>query len=245
MGPADTWVRMGDWLRQLSGLCETAPEAIVVVSAHWEAPLATVTSGASPPLIFDYYGFPPHTYELSYPAPGSPEIAAEICTQLRLAGIDADEDPARGFDHGVFIPFKLVYPDAAIPIVQLSLLASLDAAQHIALGRALAPLRERGVLIVGSGMSYHNLPQMMRGDGDIAASDTFDQWLQDVCALDGEERARRLCAWTQAPCARDAHPREEHLLPLMVAAGAGGDAAGVCEFTDRVMGSTVSAFSFL
>lgn len=244
MGPPDTWDRMGDWLRGLARTTAVRPRAIVVVSAHWETPVVAVTSGAAPQLLFDYYGFPPHTYELRYPAPGDPALAAALCTLLGGAGIDAVEDPVRGFDHGVFIPFKLVYPDADIPIVQLSLHASFDPALHLAMGRALAPLRDDGVLIVGSGMSYHNMSGFMRGDGEIVASDQFDSWLQDVCRQTGEPRATALTNWRTAPAARDVHPREEHLLPLMVAAGAGGDDPGRCEFSDRVMGATVSAFAF-
>jgi aromatic ring-opening dioxygenase catalytic subunit (LigB family) len=244
MGPPDTWERMGAWLRRLGPSGVTRPRAIVVVSAHWETPVVAVTSSSAPPLIFDYYGFPPHTYELSYPAPGDPALAAALCSRLVEAGIDAVEDPARGFDHGVFIPFKLIYPDADIPIVQLSLHASLDPAMHLAIGRALAPLRDEGVLIVGSGMSYHNMSGFMRGDGEIAASDRFDRWLQDVCVQSGDARAKALAEWVSAPAARDVHPREEHLLPLMVAAGAAPDDPGRCEFTDRVMGATVSAFAF-
>ena len=244
MGPPDTWERMGTWLRRLGPAGAARPRAIVVVSAHWETPVVAVTSAAAPPLIFDYYGFPPHTYELSYPAPGDPVLAAELCSRLAAAGIGAIEDPARGFDHGVFIPFKLIYPDADIPIVQLSLHASLDPVLHIAIGRALAPLRDDGVLIVGSGMSYHNMSGFMRGDSKIIASDQFDEWLQNVCTEVGDTRAQALIDWVSAPAARAVHPREEHLLPLMVAAGAGADDPGHCDFTDRVMGATVSAFAF-
>lgn len=244
MGPADTWDRMGTWLRELGSVGAARPRAIVVISAHWETTTVAVTSNAAPSLIFDYYGFPPHTYELSYPAPGDPALAAALCSRLRANGIAAVEDPARGFDHGVFIPFKLIYPDADIPIVQLSLHASLDPALHIRIGRALAPLRDEGVLIVGSGMSYHNMAGFMRDDGDIDASDRFDEWLRDVCSKTGDARANALKGWLAAPAARDVHPREEHLLPLMVAAGAGADESGRCDFTDRVMGATVSAFAF-
>lgn len=244
MGPADTWDRMAAWLRQLGPVGTARPRAIVVVSAHWETPVVTVTSGATPALIYDYYGFPPHTYELPYPAPGDPALAANVVSHLGAAGIEAVEDPARGFDHGVFIPFKLIYPDADVPIVQLSLHASLDPALHIDIGRALAPLRDDGVLIVGSGMSYHNMAGLMGDDDNITDSDRFDAWLNEVCVQPGEPRANALIDWLAAPAAREAHPREEHLLPLMVAAGAGADARGRCDFSDRVMGARVSAFAF-
>jgi aromatic ring-opening dioxygenase catalytic subunit (LigB family) len=146
-------------------------------------------------------------------------------------------------DHGVFIPFKVIYPKADIPIVQLSLKEGLDPAKHIAAGRAIAPLRERGVLIVGSGMSYHNLREFGR---DVRAiSDQFDSWLTNAaCVPTAVARAEKLARWEEAPGARRAHPREEHLIPLMVAAGAGGDDLGKKVFTDHVMGTTVSAFQF-
>jgi len=244
MGPADTWARMDAWLRRLGPAGAARPRAIVVISAHWEAPVVTVTSGTAPALIYDYYGFPPYTYALRYPAPGDPVLAADLCSRLQSAGIEAAADPDRGFDHGVFIPFKLIYPDADIPIVQLSLHESLDPDLHVRIGRALAPLRDDRVLIVGSGMSYHNMNGFMRENGEIPASDRFDQWLRDVCAQTGAARTNALIDWLAAPAARDVHPREEHLLPLMVAAGAGADEPGRCDFTDRVMGATVSAFAF-
>ena len=243
MGGPDTWKNMAAWLGHLPELVGARPEAIVVISGHWEEPEFTVNAGAHPPLLFDYYGFPEHTYRLEYPAPGSPELAREICGLLEAVGIPAQQDSERGFDHGVFIPFKVIYLEAEIPIVQVSLKEGLDPAEHIAAGRAIAPLRERGVLIVGSGMSYHNLREMGR---DVRAiSDQFDAWLTDaVCAPTVAARAERLSRWQQAPGARRAHPREEHLIPLMVAAGAGGEDVGKKVFTDHVLGTTVSAFQF-
>ena len=179
----------------------------------------------SPPLLFDYYGFPEHTYRLKYPAPGSPALAARVRELLADADIAADEDPARGYDHGVFVPFLLAFPDADIPVVQLSLRADLDPAAHLAIGRALAPLRDEGVLIVGSGMSYHNLREFWSTrPADVEAAARFDAWL--AAAVENPESAARdaqLAAWAAAPGARAAHPRDEHLLPLMVAAGAGGE----------------------
>jgi aromatic ring-opening dioxygenase catalytic subunit (LigB family) len=243
MGGPDTWKNMAAWLGHLPERVGERPKAIVVISGHWEEPEFTVNSGAHPPLLFDYYGFPEHTYRLEYPAPGSPELAREICGLLEAAGIRAGKNSERGFDHGVFIPFKVIYPKADIPIVQLSLKEGLDPAEHIAAGRAIAPLRERGVLIVGSGMSYHNLREMGRDVRSIA--DQFDAWLTDaVCAPTAAARAERLSRWQQAPGARRAHPREEHLIPLMVAAGAGGEDLGRKVFTDYVLGTTVSAFQF-
>jgi aromatic ring-opening dioxygenase catalytic subunit (LigB family) len=244
MGPSDTWEKMAAWLRQLAASLGTVPKAIVVISGHWEEDSFTVTGNPNPPLIYDYYGFPEHTYRLEYGAPGSPALAQRICDLLAQAGLPARVDPARGFDHGVFVPFKLIYPDAEIPMVQLSLKTGLDPAAHIALGRAIAPLREEGVLIVGSGMSYHNMRGFMsRTGGEV--SDQFDAWLTATAAdADPERRNRKLADWESAPVARAAHPREEHLLPLMVAAGAAETDPGERIFTDRVMGATVSAFEF-
>ncbi len=243
MGPRDTWDRTAAFLRGLDASLPRTPTALLVVSAHWEAAVPTVTTHPAPPLFFDYYGFPPHTYELTWPAPGSPALAGRVRSLLGAAGIDAAEDRERGFDHGVFIPLKVAYPDARIPTVALSLDATLDPSRHLAIGRALAPLRDEGVLIVGSGMSYHN----MRGFGDArsrAKSATFDAWLGGAVEASPRERDAALSSWAKAPLAREIHPREEHLLPLMVAAGAAGDDRGSVAFRDEVMGVVVSAARF-
>jgi aromatic ring-opening dioxygenase catalytic subunit (LigB family) len=243
MGPRDTWDRMADWLRSLPGSLPATPSALLVVSGHWEAPVPSVTASAAPPLLYDYSGFPPSTYELRWPAPGSPELAARVQQQLRGAGIDSKADGARGFDHGVFIPLKVAYPEPSIPTVQLSLRAGLDPVEHLAIGRALAPLRDEGVLIVGSGMSYHNMRGFMApGTRDVSAR--FDAWLAAAVESSPQERDAALAGWSQAPMARESHPREEHLLPLMVVAGAAGADRGKQVLRDEVMGAVVSAFRF-
>ena len=243
MGPPDTWHRMAHWLRQVPSLLAEPPKAIVVISGHWEADPVAVNVQAAPPLLYDYFGFPAETYELKYPAPGDPVLAMRIKDLLKTAGFAAVEDRERGLDHGVFIPFKLIYPNADMPIVQLSLRTGLRAEEHLRMGRALMPLREEGVLLVGSGMSYHNLRSF--GPGAAAASDQFDGWLTEtVCAPKAAVRERALAEWQGAPGGRQAHPREEHLLPLMVAAGAAGNDQGKKLFQDRVLGATVSAFGF-
>lgn len=242
--PPHTWDRMAAWLRGLARNLPARPEAILVVSAHWEEPEFTVLTAPRPPLLFDYYGFPPHTYQLSYPAPGAPELAGEVRNRLAGHGIASCADATRGFDHGVFIPLLLVYPQADIPVLQLSLRAGLDPELHLRAGAALAPLREQGVLIIGSGMSFHNMRALMGGGDTGPASTSFDDWLQQTCQLRGAARAERLGAWEQAPAARVAHPREEHLLPLMVAAGAAGDEAGTLAHADQVMGAAVSGYRF-
>lgn len=243
--PPTAWNAMADFLRKVASTLPARPSAIVLVSAHWLEPAFSVTSGAQPELIYDYYGFPPHTYELRYPAPGEPELAARIASLLGAAQLPAQQHPERGFDHGMFIPLKLVFPDADIPVVQLSLRHDLDPQAHLDAGRALAALRAEGVLIIGSGMSFHN----MRGYGDPRfgpISDEFDRWLEDTVESAAPERERALATWTDAPSARLCHPprAEEHLLPLMVVAGAAGADAGQRIFSDRVMETTLSAFQF-
>ena len=243
--PADTWQRMEAWLRDMMRRVGTRPSALVVVSGHWEAAAFTVNSARRPPLLYDYQGFPEHTYRIRWPAAGSPELAARVRTLLSEAGIDNREDPDRGLDHGVFIPLKLALPEADVPVVQVSLRQDLDPAAHLAMGRALAPLRREGVLIVGSGMSFHNMGRFRFGGGPVDAdSERFDAWLGETVARETGERERRLVDWTAAPGARAAHPREEHLLPLHVVAGAAGTGRGERVFRDMVMGSVQSAFRF-
>lgn len=243
-GPADTWDATANWLRGLSATLPAKPKAIVVISGHWEERVFTASSASSPHMIYDYTGFPPHTYKLQYPAPGEPALAEHMVSLLKKAGLPARTDSTRGFDHGIFIPFLLAFAAADIPIVPLSLTANLDPAEHLAAGRALAELRNEGVLIVGSGMSYHNM-HAFRTPAATAPSLIFDDWLTDALAeKDRETRWERLCRWDTAPAARNAHPREEHLLPLMTAAGAGDDSPGRRIFSDNVMMATISGFRF-
>lgn len=240
----DTWQRMGDFLRGVLSTLPQPPTAIVIVSSHWEADAFTVGSGEHPAMVFDYNGFPPHTYRLSYPAPGDPGLAARVRSLLTEAGLPTAEDPQRGYDHGVFIPLMLVAPAADIPVVTLSLRRGLDAREHAAAGRALRPLRDEGVLIIGSGMSYHNQRAFRRAEAG-PVSERFDAWLAAAVAVtDPDERIASLAAWDAQPDGRASHPREEHLIPLMVAAGAGGAAPGRQVLRDRVIGATVSAFRF-
>lgn len=245
-GDPHAWDAMASHLRGIAGSIGTKPRAILVISAHWETSRPTVTTAERPPLLFDYYGFPEHTYRLEYPAPGSPALAARVRALLAADGIAVDEDAQRGFDHGVFVPFLLMFPDADIPIVQLSLRADLDPASHLAIGRALAPLRDEGVLIVGSGMSYHNLRRFWSTDAqDVGAAAQFDAWLTAaVETRDTSARDAQLDVWDRAPGARVAHPRSEHLLPLLVAAGAGSGDPGRRTYSDRVFGKAISGFRF-
>lgn len=243
--PADTWQRMEAFLKGVADTLPARPTAIVLISAHWLEPQFSVTGHARPPLIFDYYGFPQHTYELTYPAPGNPELAERVARLLKQNGADARIDSERGFDHGVFIPLKLMFPRADIPVVQLSLRRDLDPAAHLEAGRALTTLRDEGVLIIGSGMSFHNMP----GYGDprfSAISAEFDDWLSAAVESQPAERDSLLESWTQAPNARLCHPPggEEHLLPLMVAAGAADQSVGRRIYSEHVMQTTISAYRF-
>ena len=221
------------------------PTAVLVVTSHWETPQFSVSSSSAPGMIYDYGGFPPHTYQVQYPAPGDPALAGRVAGLLNGAGHPAALDPARGFDHGTFSMLYPVYPEADMPVVQLSLRADLDPLAHIEAGRALAPLRDDGVLIIGSGLSFHNLRQF--GAAGREASHAFDGWLQHtLLELAPGERHAALLRWAEAPMARAAHPREEHLLPLMVALGAAENDNASCVYhEDAFMGSlAVSSFRF-
>jgi aromatic ring-opening dioxygenase catalytic subunit (LigB family) len=240
-GPVDTWDRTAAYLRGLIDSLPERPKAILVISGHWEEPQFTVGTADRPQLIFDYFGFPEETYRLRFEAPGAPDLGARVRQLLSDTGLASAEDPGRGWDHGVFVPLKLVTPEADIPVLQLSLRADLDAEAHMAAGRALAPLRDEGVLIVGSGMSWHN----MRGFAPAFTerSATFDAWLEGAVS-DPDRREAALAHWADAPHGREAHPREEHLLPLMVAAGAAPGEPGRVAFRDTVMDVVVSAVEF-
>ena len=236
------WDGLAAYLRGIDASLGVRPKAVLVVSGHWEMPQPTVNIAQRHTLLFDYYGFPEHTYRMKYPAPGAPELESSVRALLAPAGFELGVDAKRGLDHGVFVPFMLVYPNADVPIMQLSLQQSLDPATHLAMGRALAPLRSRGVLIVGSGMSYHNLAAMFSGGGNEAAA-AFDAWLGEA-VHDARTREEKLIAWKSAPGGREAHPRAEHLLPLMVAAGAADGDAGVREFGESIAGKAISGFRF-
>jgi len=240
-GPADTWDATAAWLKGLVAGLPERPTAILMISGHWEEPVFTVGSSPKPPMLFDYYGFPEETYRLRFGAPGSPALAARVRELLGAAGFPTAEDAERGYDHGVFVPLLLSTPDADIPVIQLSLRADLDPEVHLAAGRALAPLRDEGVLIVGSGMSWHN----MRGFSPAftAKSKAFDAWLGEAIA-DPATRDEAIRHWDQGPYAREAHPREEHLAPLFVAAGAAEGEAGRVAFRDVAMDVAISGYEF-
>ena len=223
------------------------PSAILVISAHWEEDQSTITGGSYPGIIYDYYGFPEASYKIQYPAPGDPQLAEEVLELVTSGGMRARLDMRRGFDHGVFVPLKLMYPQAQIPCVQLSMLSSLDPAEHIALGKSLVVLRKKNVLIIGSGMSFHNLRVFFSPGtaGTREKSAAFDRWLIETCTsheISPEERENRLVEWERAPFARFCHPREDHLLPLHVCYGAACTETPAAEvvFNQEVMGARVT-----
>lgn len=230
------------YLESVAKLPPSPPKALLVVSAHWEEKVPTVMNGKQPPMYYDYYGFPPESYRITWPAPGDPALASRVRELLKKGGFESGVDDARGFDHGTFVPLKLTYPNADIPTVQLSLKIGLDPQEHLLLGRAIAPLRDEGVFIVGSGMSFHN----MRGfnASGIAASEAFDEWLVQTATAAPEIRDRGLAKWAAAPSARLAHPREEHLLPLMVIAGAAGADKGTNAYSGSINGVRISAYHY-
>lgn len=213
-----------DSLAAIPSQLPEAPKAILMVSGHWEGPDFAVMSSAHPPMVYDYSGFPAFTYEIKYEAPGAPELAARTRDLIAAAGLPSHLDPAQGFDHGVFAPMQVIYPQANVPTYQVSLKSGYDPELHLALGRALEPLRDEGVAIVGSGLSYHNLRRM--GEAGRTPSAEFDAWLEVTVNSDPAKRVERLKQWDTAPSARICHPQEDHLIPLMTAIGAAeGEAA--------------------
>lgn len=240
--PAGHWTGMEAFLRSLPSRLPEPPTAILVVSAHWETEGFWLTSGSGLPLIYDYSGFPPQTYAIRYDAPGAPDVAVEAAGLLHDRGLPVLLDPERGFDHGVFVPMKVAFPEAVIPIIEMSVERDLDPRLHLAAGRALAGLRDKGVLIIGSGMSFHDL-KAFGHTRFTGPSQVFDHWLTSTLMQPGEVRANLLAEWAEAPGARAAHPEAEHLIPLMVAAGA-SNAPGEKIYGELVLETAVSAFRF-
>lgn len=194
------------------------PAAVLVVSPHWMTPQARVTSSPQPETIHDFSGFDKALYEIRYPAAGHPELAARTVELLHHAGWDARTDATRGLDHGAWVPLLHLYPEADVPVFQVSLPSSLDADTAYAFGQALAPLAEEGVLIVGSGSLTHNLHEVFGGAENAAYATEFAGWIREAVVAGDHDRLRR--ALEIAPHARRSHPTAEHFLPLLVAAGA-------------------------
>lgn len=223
------------------------PDAILVISAHWEEKAATLLGSQNPPMLYDYYGFPDEAYTITYPAPGNPELAERISGMLDSSHIASRVDAEPGFDHGLFIPLKLMYPRADIPSLQLSLMRGLDPSAHIALGNGLRELLHENILVIGSGFSFHNMGAFSweGADEPDPANETFQDWLIAVCtgSMSQTERERSLADWTKAPAARYCHPREEHLLPLHVCAGMVDEPARLI-FDDHILGKRAVAFQW-
>ena len=222
------------------------PRAVLMISGHWEADRFLVSSSARPPMLYDYGGFPEHTYRIRYDAPGAPALAAQVHSMLERGGMATGLDPQRGFDHGTFSLMHTMYPEAKMPLVQLALRSDFDSFAHIRVGELIAPLRDEGVVIVGSGFSFHDTLAMRSGTG-AASSAVFDRWLDDtLVGSSPDERRERVIQWATAPAARAAHPREDHLLPLMVAVGAAGNDAGtrVYHQPDFMGAITASSYRF-
>jgi aromatic ring-opening dioxygenase catalytic subunit (LigB family) len=231
-------------LTQLPQQLPFTPSAILVVTAHWEERDFTVSTATHPSTLYDYSGFPEHTYHIHYPAPGSPVLAKQAKILLETAGIICKTDASRGFDHGAFVPLVLMYPDANIPVVLLSICSSYDPLAHIQAGKALAPLREQGVLIIGSGLNYHN----MRGFGrpqSLAQSEIFEDYLYEAISHpNANQRIHQLLHWKTAPAAQLNHPREDHLIPLMTAVGAAENDSGKRLWMDEVFGVRMVSYGF-
>jgi 4,5-DOPA dioxygenase extradiol len=234
---------MVDFMRKLPSRLEP-PAAILVISAHWEEVRPTLLGAQAPSMFFDYYGFPDEAYAITYSAPGSPGLAEKIAGWLNTSDIAAGIDPERGFDHGLFIPLKLMYPQATIPALQLSLVRGLDPSAHIALGKALRELIQENILVIGSGFSFHNMRAFTWQEAGTPdpQNDAFQDWLIETCAgpVSASEREQRLIEWTKAPSARYCHPREEHLLPLHVCVGMADTPADVV-FDDYILGKRAIA----
>lgn len=248
------WPWMEDWRAMFSNLeasfvqmvkdLPEQPKAILMVSGHWEDDSFAGMSAAKPPMVYDYHGFPPHTFQITYPAPGAPDIATRAARLIAEAGLPVRLDDRQGFDHGTFVPAYVMYPQADVPLFQVSLRKGYSPAEHLALGRALAPLRDEGVLIIGSGLSYHNL--RLFGPGAKEPSEAFDAWLGETLAKPRAVRTPALEAWEEAPYARVCHKEEDHLVPLFVALGAAeGEAAQrVYHDTGLFGGVTASSYRF-
>ncbi|HZQ63525.1 MAG TPA: class III extradiol ring-cleavage dioxygenase [Casimicrobiaceae bacterium] len=222
------------------------PKALLMVSAHWETSVPMLTGSARPETIHDFGGFPPALYAIRYPAPGDPKLAARAVELLKREGIAAGIDGARGLDHGAWVPLLRMYPDADVPVVQLSVQSVLGPAHHLRVGRALAPLCSEGVLIVASGHTTHNLRDWMagrRGGEAMTYAQGFAAWLAEK--LRAHDTEALVDYREQAPDAARAHPTEEHFLPLFVALGAAGDDATPESIVRAFDGPALSLDSYL
>lgn len=221
LAPGSTGPALTQWGAQLRAQHPDL-RGVVVMSPHWMAQGATVMTGARPATWHDFGGFPPELYQLQYPAPGDPALAGQVLDLLRQAGMDARGDAARPFDHGAWVPLMHLFPQADVPVVQLALPVGAGPAQVHALGAALRPLAQQGVLLVGTGSMTHNLAEFMGGGDGEGAPDpyvqAFSRWVED--AVQRHDVPALLSYRELAPHARRAHPTDEHFLPLFFALGA-------------------------
>ncbi len=219
------------------------PKAVLMISGHWEEQDAfTVMHSPNPPMLYDYYNFPPNTYQVKYPAPGAPALAERVADLIETAGLPARLDDTRGYDHGAFVPMSILWPNADMPLIQLSMRANYSPAEHIALGRALAPLRDEGVLIIGSGYSFHNLAAF--GPDAQTPSKAFDTWLNDTLSLAPEARSAQMIDWESAPYSRFCHKEEDHLVPIFAALGAAETDPATRIYTEDMVFGGVTASSW-
>ena len=246
------WPWMPDWRAMFKNLeasfvqmvkdLPERPTAILMISGHWETDSFSVMTNANPPMVYDYSGFPAHTFQIKYPAPGAPDLARKAADLIKAAGLPVKLDEEQGFDHGTFVPAYVMYPDASVPVFQISLRHGYSPEEHVALGRALAPLRDEGVLIVGSGLSYHNL--RLFGPGAKEPSEAFDAWLAASLALPPAKRTATLEDWEKAPYARVCHLQEDHFVPLFVALGAAENDTATMVYHDVGLFGGVTASSY-
>jgi aromatic ring-opening dioxygenase catalytic subunit (LigB family) len=231
-------------LANMANEIDVKPKAILMVSGHWEEDDFAVMASPHPGMVYDYGGFPAFTYQIKYSSPGAPDVAKRVSELLTAAGLPTHLDTARGYDHGVFAPMQVMYPNADVPLLQVAIRHGYDPEQHLALGRALAPLRDEGILIVGGGLSYHNLRNF--GPAAREPSAAFDAWLNAAMMGPPDARVSALKHWEQAPAARICHPEEDHLIPLMTAVGAAEmeKATRVYHETNIFGGVTASSYRF-
>ncbi|PKP08265.1 MAG: dioxygenase [Bacteroidetes bacterium HGW-Bacteroidetes-4] len=238
--------KLREYLEKLGQTNSQKIKAILVISAHWEEDFPTVHFGTHPPLLYDYYGFPESTYHLNWPAFGNAELAERVENLIKANDFTTKREFKRGYDHGTFVPLMIAFPKPKIPVIQLSLVKTLDPETHIILGKALEPLRMEGVLIIGSGMSYHNMRGFMAGGKSaVENSEKFDNWLAEtVTNPNVEERSSAMINWQKAPAAIECHPRSEHLLPLFIVTGAAGNDTGKTDYSGTLMGVKISGYKF-
>lgn len=245
-GDPEGYENLKRFLKNLGEEYSNKIKAILVISGHWEEKVPTINFSENSNLLYDYYGFPEYTYHLTWLARGNVKFAEKVEQLLNKNGFETAREYNRGYDHGVFVPLMIAFPKPEVPIIQMSLIQGLDPQKHINMGKAIEPLREDGVLIIGSGMSYHNLQSFFSNDPKVKEiSEDFDNWLNEtITSHNNQERETKLKNWQKAPGASFSHPRSEHLVPLFVCVGAGNNDQATQVYSDYLMGAKISAFAF-